>query len=53
MTDFAHEGAVVLRGVLNPAEVQLLAQGIEVNLADLSPEPAKARPGTRISRITT
>jgi ectoine hydroxylase-related dioxygenase (phytanoyl-CoA dioxygenase family) len=37
VTDFARDGAVVLRGVLNPTEVQLLAQGIEANLADLSP----------------
>ena len=31
--DFARDGAVVLRGVLNSAQVQLLAQGIEHNLA--------------------
>ena len=37
VTDFARDGAVVLRGVLSPTEVALLAQGIEANLADLSP----------------
>ncbi len=31
--DFARDGAVVLRGVLTPAEVALLAEGIEHNLA--------------------
>lgn len=35
--DFARDGAVVLRGVLSPAEVQRLAQGIEHNLDHLSP----------------
>lgn len=34
---YANDGAVVLRGVLNPAEVQRLAEGIEHNLAHLSP----------------
>jgi hypothetical protein len=37
ITGFARDGAVVLRGVLNPTEVQLQAQGIEANLTDLSP----------------
>jgi len=34
---YAADGAVVLRGVLNPAEVQRLEEGIEHNLAHLSP----------------
>jgi ectoine hydroxylase-related dioxygenase (phytanoyl-CoA dioxygenase family) len=34
---FALDGAVVLRGVLNPAQVAQLARGIEHNLAHLSP----------------
>ena len=36
-TDFATQGAVVLRGVLNPDELALLESGIEHNLANLSP----------------
>jgi len=35
--DFARQGAVVLRGVLTPDEVAILARGIEHNLAHLSP----------------
>ena len=35
--DFARDGAVLLRGVLTPAEVAQLARGIEHNLARLSP----------------
>ncbi len=35
--DFARDGAVLLRGVLSPDEVQRLARGIEHNLAHLSP----------------
>lgn len=35
--DYARQGAVVLRGVLSPAEVAQLARGIEYNLAHLSP----------------
>ena len=35
--DFASDGAVLLRGVLTPAEVAQLARGIEHNLARLSP----------------
>jgi ectoine hydroxylase-related dioxygenase (phytanoyl-CoA dioxygenase family) len=35
--DFARDGAVVLRGVLRADEVRVLAQGIEHNLAHLSP----------------
>jgi ectoine hydroxylase-related dioxygenase (phytanoyl-CoA dioxygenase family) len=34
---FAQDGAVVLRGVLTPAQVAQLAHGIEHNLANLSP----------------
>ena len=34
---FARDGAVVLRGVLRPDEVRTLAQGIDHNLAHLSP----------------
>ena len=34
--DFARDGAVVLRGVLSPAQVAQLTQGIEHNLAHLS-----------------
>jgi len=34
---FARDGAVVVRGALTPDELTLLAQGIEHNLADLSP----------------
>jgi ectoine hydroxylase-related dioxygenase (phytanoyl-CoA dioxygenase family) len=36
-TDFATQGAVVLRGVFNPDELALLESGIEHNLANLSP----------------
>lgn len=36
-TDFATEGAVVLRGVFNADELALLERGIEHNLAHLSP----------------
>jgi len=36
-TDYQRDGAVVLRGVLSPEEVALLAQGIEHNLVHLSP----------------
>ncbi len=36
-TDFANDGAVVLRGVLNAHELALLERGIEHNLANLSP----------------
>lgn len=36
-TDFATQGAVVLRGVFNPGELALLESGIEHNLANLSP----------------
>jgi len=35
--DFARDGTVVLRGVLNKQEVRTLEQGIEHNLASLSP----------------
>jgi ectoine hydroxylase-related dioxygenase (phytanoyl-CoA dioxygenase family) len=34
--DYARLGAVVLRGILSPAEVRLLEQGIEHNLTNLS-----------------
>jgi ectoine hydroxylase-related dioxygenase (phytanoyl-CoA dioxygenase family) len=34
--DFRRDGAVVLRGLLEPAEVRLLAAGVERNLADPS-----------------
>ena len=34
---FALDGAVVLRGLLNAAELQQLTAGIEHNLANLSP----------------
>jgi ectoine hydroxylase-related dioxygenase (phytanoyl-CoA dioxygenase family) len=37
LEDFIRDGAVVLRGVLQPDEVQTLEQGIEHNLAHLSP----------------
>lgn len=37
ITDYAHEGAVILRYALDPSEVQRLAEGIEHNLAHLSP----------------
>ncbi len=37
VSDYTREGAVVLRGVLTPEEVQELAAGIEHNLAHLSP----------------
>lgn len=37
VSDYDRDGAVVLRGVLSPEEVQTLAQGIERNLAQLSP----------------
>ena len=37
VAQFAADGAVVLRGVLNAAELARLAQGIEHNLAHLSP----------------
>ncbi len=37
IADYQREGAVVLRGVLNPAQVAQLARGIEHNLAHLSP----------------
>jgi ectoine hydroxylase-related dioxygenase (phytanoyl-CoA dioxygenase family) len=37
ITDYARDGAVVLRGVLTPSEVQQLAEGIEDNLANPSP----------------
>jgi len=37
ITDYARDGAVVLRGVLTPAEVRKLAEGIEHNLAHPSP----------------
>lgn len=37
VTDYQRDGAVVLRGVLSPEQVALLAQGIEHNLAHLSP----------------
>lgn len=36
-TDFATDGAVVLRGVFNGDELALLERGIEHNLANLSP----------------
>ena len=35
--DFARDGAVVLRGVLTPAQVRTLEHGIEHNLSHLSP----------------
>lgn len=35
--DYQRDGAVVLRGVLNAEQVALLSQGIEHNLANLSP----------------
>ena len=37
VADFQRDGAVVLRGVLQPREVERLAQGIEHNLAHPSP----------------
>ena len=37
INDFTRDGAVLLRGVLTPGEVQRLAQGIEHNLAHPSP----------------
>ena len=39
ITDYACDGAVVLRGVLTPAEVRELAEGIEHNLAQPVPPP--------------
>jgi ectoine hydroxylase-related dioxygenase (phytanoyl-CoA dioxygenase family) len=36
VADYQRDGAIVLRGVLNPEQVALLAQGIEHNLANLS-----------------
>ncbi|MDB5850808.1 MAG: phytanoyl-CoA dioxygenase [Rhodoferax sp.] len=41
-TAYARDGAVILRGLLTPAEVQRLAEGIEHNLAHLSPLAAVA-----------
>jgi len=37
VADYQRDGAVVLRGVLRPAQVEQLARGIEYNLAHLSP----------------
>jgi ectoine hydroxylase-related dioxygenase (phytanoyl-CoA dioxygenase family) len=37
LADFARDGAVVIRGALSAAELDQLAQGIEHNLAHLSP----------------
>ena len=37
VADYQRDGAVVLRGVLQPEQVALLAQGIEHNLSHLSP----------------
>jgi ectoine hydroxylase-related dioxygenase (phytanoyl-CoA dioxygenase family) len=37
VADYQRDGAVVLRGVLSPAQVELLQQGIEHNLSHLSP----------------
>ena len=37
VADYQRDGAVVLRGVLSPAQVDTLKQGIEHNLAHLSP----------------
>jgi ectoine hydroxylase-related dioxygenase (phytanoyl-CoA dioxygenase family) len=37
VADYQREGAVVLRGVLSPDQVELLAQGIAHNLTHLSP----------------
>ena len=37
VADYQRDGAVVLRGVLSPAQVEQLQQGIEHNLAHLSP----------------
>jgi len=37
VADYQREGAVVLRGLLNPKQVDQLRQGIEHNLAHLSP----------------
>jgi ectoine hydroxylase-related dioxygenase (phytanoyl-CoA dioxygenase family) len=43
---FRRDGVVLLRGVLEPEEVALLAQGVERNLADLGPLGMNAtRPG--------
>ena len=44
--DFRRDGAVCLRGLLTPAEVELLRQGIDANLAAPSPRAKVAsRPG--------
>ena len=40
--DFARDGAVVVRGLLTPAEVQTLRAGIEANLAAPSPRAKTA-----------
>lgn len=37
VTDYQAQGAVIIRAALSPDEVQLLSQGIEHNLAHLSP----------------
>ena len=42
VTDFARDGAVVIRGALNPAEVAILTAGIETNLAQHGPLAAVA-----------
>lgn len=40
--DFARDGAVVLRGLLTPAEVDTLRAGVDANLAQLSPNAKTA-----------
>src|SRR3954464_15235031 len=43
---FERDGAVLLRGLLSPAEVETLRAGVERNLADLSPRGMNAtKPG--------
>jgi ectoine hydroxylase-related dioxygenase (phytanoyl-CoA dioxygenase family) len=45
VSDYQRDGAVVLRGVLSAQQVERLKQGIEHNLAHLSPLAQVASPG--------
>jgi ectoine hydroxylase-related dioxygenase (phytanoyl-CoA dioxygenase family) len=52
VSDYQREGAVVLRGVLNHEQVERLRQGIEHNLANLSPLSQVASRGDDPGKFT-
>ena len=51
VSDYQRLGAVVLRGVLSAQEVEVLRQGIEHNLSDLSPLDRERTSSDQIEQV--